>query len=153
MCLEFAALLGNRRRANTPIYLHCFKGEWRSKNFWNFVWILLEDFFYSKPVFFFGDAESEIIWGSGLPTKTISQQELPGCSKKVKRWNGETEPGKGFKLDPMSMVLTLMPMCGLLLSGVLLGWMVNVNGITTGIPGVVLLIWPIWCLTNGIWLD
>lgn len=28
--------------------------------------------------------------------------------------------GKGFKLDPMSMVLTLMPMCGLLLSGVLI---------------------------------
>lgn len=28
--------------------------------------------------------------------------------------------GKGFKLDPMSLVLTLMPMCGLLLSGVLI---------------------------------
>ena len=90
MCLEFAALLGNRRRANTPIYLHCFKGEWRSKNFWNFVWILLEDFFYSKPVFFFLRCR---IWDN-LRLGSANQNNIPtGTSRvfqegeTVKRWN------------------------------------------------------------------
>lgn len=87
------------------------------------------------------------------------------CSNKVMlSYGGSTEsmldgethrPGKGFKLDPMSMVLTLMPMCGLLLSGVLLGFFGlererNHHWNSWGSSADLTII---WCLTNGIWLD